>query len=215
MIVLITSYFSSPSPARQQEIDQCLRMNYNNTLIDKIFLLNDRHYNLDFLEDNDKYDKIYELVDDSMFAKNRLIFREVFNFVNEFCMKGDICIVSNSDIYFDYTLEQLLDFSFENTFLALSRYDDFELKIGSDSQDTWIFSHPLKLNIHDCDFTLGVPGCDNALAYIAVKSGYNVINPCLSIKTHHLHASGIRTYHSNDRVRKPFHSVYHQELEKK
>jgi len=205
MFVLITSYYLSSNPLRQQEIDQCLKLNYDNTLIDKIILLNDRYYDLDFL--NDDSNKIYQHADNNMYLNNRLIFKEVFNFINEFCMEGDICIVCNSDIYIDYTIEKLFHISLNNTFFALSRYDEGELRIGNDSQDTWIFSKPLKLNIQECDFTFGVPGCDNALAYIALNSGYNVINPCLSIKTHHLHASGFRTYNSDCRIRKPYYSV--------
>ena len=204
MIVLITSYFLSKNHLRQQELDQCLKLNSENTLIDKIILLNDCHYDLNFLDDNYK---IYQHVDSALFCNKRLIFKDVFNFINEFCMEGDICIVSNSDIYIDFTIDGLLSKSLDNIFLALSRYDEGELKVKGDSQDTWIFKHPLKINIEECDFTFGAPGCDNALAYIALNSGFNVVNPCKSIRTHHLHTSNERSYSFKDTVKKPYYVV--------
>jgi Ca2+-binding EF-hand superfamily protein len=39
-----------------------------------------------------------------------------------------------------------------------------------------------------------VHNCDNRLAYDIQAHGYNVINPCHTIKTYHLHNSNIRNY---------------------
>jgi hypothetical protein len=51
---LITSYYISPNNLRQEEINQCLINNINNEYIKKIYLIVDKIYNLDFLENIEK-----------------------------------------------------------------------------------------------------------------------------------------------------------------
>ena len=108
----------------------------------------------------------------------------------------DIFLIANSDIYFDETLLLANQIKHGEVY-ALTRYD---IKRGQarffdrpDSQDVWIFRGGIN-PIEGADFHLGVGGCDNRIAYLLNKAGYKVTNPSLSIKTYHLHESGIRTF---------------------
>jgi hypothetical protein len=44
------------------------------------------------------------------------------------------------------------------------------------------------------------------------ESGYIVTNPCLSIKTHHLHSSNYRTYGKKDKVFGPYYLINFEKL---
>src|SRR5204862_5215377 len=69
---------------------------------------------------------------------------------------------------------------------ALPIYDgsDEAIRRGmATSQDVWAFEGPVK-PVAFSDFALGKPGCDNRIAYELGQAGYEVLNPCLSIKTY-------------------------------
>jgi len=196
MFILITTYYKSSHEIRQKEIDDCLINNFNNKYIKKIYLLNDSVYELNFI--NDLNNKITQIVVDDE-NKERLGFDYAFGYVNN-SLSGEKCIISNSDIYFDSTLELLKEYDFESKCLALTRYDDNKLKFKSNSQDSWIFQSPINIDLSNLNFKFGHPGCDSRINQIIKDSGYHIINPCLSIKTHHLHSSGIRNYTEKNRI---------------
>jgi hypothetical protein len=129
--------------------------------------------------------------------KGRATYGDFFKIANEKYPSSKI-IVTNADIFFNETLWALKDYDLTNKFLALTRWDvlaDGSLKMrrDRDSQDTWIFSTPLKKFKND-NVMLGVVGCDPEIAYHAHESGLRVINPCLTIRCCHLHLSNIRNY---------------------
>ena len=127
----------------------------------------------------------------------------------------------NADIYFDESLRDLwaADMSGGRCF-ALLRYEatlehaekgeGTEPKIfgpRDDSQDAWIFPGSTLCeraaageNWDTINFTLGQAGCDNAFAGELVRRRWIVANPCMSIRTMHVHESGIRTYRADDRI---------------
>ena len=109
--------------------------------------------------------------------------------------------MSNTDIYFDHTLALLQNVNFENKFFCISRYnvesdDKFALQGCGDSYDVWIYKG--RINIPDSDIYLGISGCDTLIALKACTSGYNVQNPCLSVKTYHLHHADERNNNLSD-----------------
>lgn len=132
--------------------------------------------------------RIYEL-------QGRPTFRDIFNIINSVTLPNDINIIINSDIY----LPENFNVSPEaNDCYALSRWDiqpdgSAIHYNNSSSQDTWIFRGAIKM-VDNCNFTQGVPGCDNKIAYQLEQAGYKVTNPSLSIKTYHLHLSSVRNY---------------------
>jgi len=71
---------------------------------------------------------------------------------------------------------------------ALSRWDvkTNNLFNQKDSQDIWCFRG--NISIDNCNFNLGLPGCDNRIARIISDHDYEIFNPSKSIKCWHLHA---------------------------
>lgn len=194
-IILITSYYHSSNEGRQLEIDDCLRRNAKNPLIKSIHLLNDQIYDLSFIDSiSEKITQV--VVDDD--NKKRLSFLYAISYANR-NFPGKICMLANSDIYYDETLSKLNTIPTEiwpNTFLAISRYNDGKLQPScAGSQDTWIFQSPTSFDPEkDCNFNFGIPACDHRIAHIFHQNGYQVINPCHDIITHHLHSSNFRNY---------------------
>ena len=81
--------------------------------------------------------------------------------------------------------------------LALSRWDldgDGKARLfeRADSQDAWIFRGRVRKVA--ADFAVGVYDCDNKIAWELEQAGYTVLNPALSVRAYHVHASGYRRY---------------------
>lgn len=207
MFILVTSYYQTSHSERQQELDECLKRNIQNPYIERIYLLNDKHYDLRHV---DPYGKAIQ-VEVTEENKKRLRFDYAIQWINQ-KLYGKRVILSNSDIYFDQTLLLLRNETFDRKAFALTRYDDNKLEMVCDSQDSWIFRSPLLIPLNECQFTFGTLGCDNRLAYVIDQAGYQLTNPCLTIRSHHLHRSNERTYEVATRLPPPYQMVYHISL---
>lgn len=202
------NYYIDKNDGRQKEIDQCLENNISNKYIDNIYLVIDDKYKYNFLIDKYGNNKLKLVV-----VEKRPTFNIFFKIINQYSGQNDINILSNSDIYFDDTLEHLILYNFmadinQKICLALSRWDVEEGETSKHfkncwSQDTWIFKGPVQINANDNsigNFYLGKLGCDTRIAYELQKLGYVVSNPSGLIKTHHLHISNVRNYSHSDQV---------------
>lgn len=179
MINLYINSFKTDNPDRQKEFDYCLKKNEDNPFIDHIYFLES--------EQNDLF--------------NRPTFSDFFKAMSP----AGVNIISNSDIYFDETI-QLANQIKQREAWALTRwerveeYDKRQSKMvevimyfnrrnpaatPKFSQDTWIMRG--KPNIEDANFGLGINGCDNRIAWILKVNGYNVRNPSYSIRCIHVH----------------------------
>lgn len=145
--------------------------------------------------------------------EGRPTFKDFFNAINKVTEPTDINIIANSDIYFEYINSDNFIRLTHNDCLALSRWDvqpdgSAVHYNNSGSQDTWIFRGAIKM-VEGANFTQGIPGCENKLAYLLQQAGYTVTNPSLSIKTYHLHNSGIRYYDKDSKGRQlPNRRIY-------
>lgn len=132
---------------------------------------------------------------------------------------GEVCVVANADIAFDESLTGAADLlrSWPRPLLvALSRWDDpsgpsmegrvdaTRWRFYSHSQDTWMFIGG-GLPTFEAGFTLGIPACESRLAFEAFRAGVGVLNPALSVRTWHHHASGTRTWKLADAYRGPLY----------
>jgi hypothetical protein len=145
----------------------------------------------------------------------RVTYRALFAYANQE-LPGRRVIVANADIFFDHTLPRLEDYDLAGWLLCLSRWDvhtdgtwslfDFEA-----SQDAWIFQAPIR--DVSCDFSLGILGCDNRLAWEAEHAGLRLANPSRSVRAYHLHLTGIRRYRSSQRLHGPTRGVPPEALE--
>ncbi len=213
-MILITSYYNANSVERQREIDECLINNNNNQFIKKIYLLNNDIYDLEFLENKNKIKQI-------LIQEEKLNFKKTIEFINKY-LEDEIVILSNSDIYFNDTLFKLIDYDFSNKVLCLLRYNIIEnnkLDIfrhfgepRADSQDSWIFKSPLKVNINNINFNFGIPGCDNMFAAELYNSNYILSNPSYDIISVHLHDSNERSNNEHLRIHGNYCLIYPEKL---
>lgn len=182
MIRLFYNYYEDKHPLRKREIDMCLQRNLSNKLITTV---------------------ICE-------SASKPTYKFFFDQINKVVSNDDISIICNSDIFLDDTIALVENIKPKQLY-ALSRWDwlgnDAVVRFfdRADSQDTWI----VRGKVEDVfgDFTLGTRGCDNRIAYEFHKAGYAVSNPSRSIKTYHVHNSGIRNYTFADVVPEPYLTI--------
>jgi hypothetical protein len=153
------------------------------------------------------------------FVESRPTFNTFFEKMYLPLYSNQINVMANSDIFFTEGLSDIRDYMSNldtHTCVALSRYD-YDRTNGltpfhrADSQDTWIFNDRPQIRT-ELEFGMGMAGCDNRLAYDIINQGYQIINPCSSIVTYHLHSSNVRNYLNDksepiNRIPPPYHLV--------
>ncbi len=199
----LTQYYIPDRNKRAKEIRKCLDMNLENPLIDKVVLLNEKEFGI-------THKKIQEVV-----IGKRLTYAAVLKWIYENAPDNVICVFANADIYLDHELwRDVWTAKLEDAFLALLRWDcqedGSESKLfgpRNDSQDTWcVLSDSIKKRTWKWDsleIPFGKAGCDNAITVEMLRQKFLIVNPALSLKTHHNHISNIRTYEPADVVDKP------------
>lgn len=88
--------------------------------------------------------------------------------------------------------------------------DYFDKNYHSSTQDSWIFySNECPNDTEQTKFHLGVPGCDNRIAYVLLKEQqYHLLNPQSIVKSYHNHKSDIRYYlHNKTVIPGPYHFI--------
>lgn len=193
---LLINYYRDKNEARRRELDLCLDINLKDKNFSKMIVASLVELPISENESYTKNSTIDGLI--ICIPKERPTFKELFEIANKYADPKGITVIANSDITFDDSIKLAERHLKPNQCYALSRWDvdpngDATLHNHSDSQDTWIFRGLIK-NVPDCDFTLGTPGCDNAIAERLERAGYDVKNPSVSIKTYHYHISNIRNY---------------------
>jgi hypothetical protein len=200
MKILITSLYQETNSIRRAELFECLRRNVENDYLDEIHLFLEGQINLQELA-----------LTNALFGSSklrlipwndRLKFCDLFAYSNHH-LTSSLVVIANADIYFDQTLIYLDDYDLVGGLLCLSRWnvqaDGSSIHFAHPgSQDAWIFQTPLPEFF--CDFSLGVPACDNRLAWEAEQAGLRISNPSSSIRAHHLHLSQIRHYTESQRL---------------
>uniref|UniRef100_A0A6C0D8I3 Exostosin GT47 domain-containing protein n=1 Tax=viral metagenome TaxID=1070528 RepID=A0A6C0D8I3_9ZZZZ len=199
----ITQYYVPEQSKRRNEINTCLHNNVENTYIDHIILLNEK----DFSAKLPKSCKLKQEI-----INHRLHYDDVVRYINDNIPEDSIVVFANADIYLDESIRSIWSTNVEDKFFALLRYDDDEngnseiFGPRADSQDTWILSSNSVKNrnwkYEDFHFSFGISGCDNAITTEMLRMKFLVVNPALTIKTHHLHISEIRTYNKDDIIDK-------------
>jgi hypothetical protein len=199
-LVLLTCFYADPDRRRRAELVECLARNLANDAIDEVHVL---------VEDGVRP----ELEGD---AKLRLValgrratYADLFEYANE-QLAGHRVAIANADIYFDRGIARVGAIDLRDILLCLSRWNvgrdgSARLFEHGESQDAWIFDAPIRP--FPSDFVLGVPGCDNRLAWEAEAAGLAVDNPARSVRAYHLHLSGVRRYSERERLHGSVRSV--------
>jgi len=196
MINLYVNFYQDKNPERQEELTYCLKANIATEQIDRVYI---------FLEEKD-LEFTQDIVGESekvrlLKVSKRPSYNDYFKFTHRH--PEDINIIANTDIIIGAKgLKQLNRWNWKNYCLALSRWDLIEglerheakHYNHSDSQDTWILKGAFP-DIPLANFTLGVAGCDNRIAYELSKH-FHMVNAAHTVKTYHYHITGIRNYHN-------------------
>ena len=206
---LVTQYYRPQTSSRRAEIDACLQKNMECEAIDKIVLLNES-------AGCPKHPKIEEQV-----IGKRLTYADVIRWIYEKAPKNILIAFANADIFLDALSWRGLwstDIETVPKFLALLRWDVNSATAEgiaaaklfgprADSQDTWVISsNAVKAVTWDwaaLEFPFGQGGCDNAITLELFRKKFLVANPALTLKTYHLHSTGIRNYDPRNVVQKP------------
>ena len=174
---------------RFNEIKAAFQNNVNSSMISRIIVLSEPNENISF--DHDKV-VIYKI-------QNRTQFSDFFEYLNP----TEINIIANNDIDLSKTFNYLnLLFLSKSDIYCLSRWESNNKMfrpMEGDSQDSWVFiGNPRPWEM--CQFNMGLPGCDNRIAYEFYSKGYRVFNPSKSLRTYHIHSSNLRNYSEINRI---------------
>lgn len=192
-ISLFMPYFNPAERNRRRELELCLAKNRENDRISHIYLM------IDDDADVDQSDGRVTVIR----MDQRPTYQD-WTRLAEAHSPNHISVLANADIYFDETISRLEElFACDATaFVALSRYEllDNDISLHPNphwSQDTWAYfpAHASNPDRDRClNFPLGVPRCDNKVAYSFAVYGHTVYNPCHQVRSIHVHQSGLRTY---------------------
>jgi len=214
-VVLIVQYYAvcngdrKYNKLRQQEIDLCLRKNLCQDYIDEIYVLTEQRFSFErFFSEETEHARIKLK---QVVIGKRMTYADAFSFYNR-TLLGKIAVLANADIYFTSSLHLLHSMDLSKSFLALTRYESIMEKkqiYGKDcdlsllnpwlhsyetavfSQDTWIWCSDIFLRIYNCDFALGLTGCDNLISRRILEAGFSVLNLCHFIATIHVDSQSL------------------------
>lgn len=198
-ISLLIPYYKDVNPLRMAELNKCLEINKKKNF-KNIYLFGE--YSGD-LQINPQIKNV--------FCEGRPTYTQMFDLVRGLNASDELFVIANGDIFFtNIFLEELSNINFINNlgqklFLALTRWDAINYQLEEDvfdsifldrvdSQDVWVFTGDIRIV---ADYELGVPGCDNKVAFCAYEAGYKVLNPSRDLKTYHLHQSNVKNYPKN------------------
>jgi hypothetical protein len=189
-IRLLINLYPMDAGERLDEIALCLNKNIANPLISEVVVLDEGFPKPELLEAPDV-------------SVIRIDRRPDFADYCTHLSPDGFNLLSNNDIWFDDSLGKI-------NWLGIGPYDllcltrreaDGSLyRAGKGvTQDAWIFrgrAEPLK----DCTFPMGIPGCENRLAFLFFCKQYRVLNPARVIAARHEHRSQSRSYKAADRI---------------
>jgi len=104
-------------------------------------------------------------------------------------------VIANLDIYFDQTAELLKNVT-DGVVYCITRHEGTkkgEVRTFKDvnygvpgewSQDVWVYTGGVNI---DGNFRIGMPGCDNHIAWKLHEGGYKLLNPAEDIRCIHIH----------------------------
>lgn len=208
--VLFAQYYIDSNPTRAKEIEYCLHRNVR--IFDEIVLLNERTYSPE--EMGFTTSTIPANIKQHIIG-SRLKYEDAFDYAKKKLGYSAYIVIGNSDIFFDETLNNVRrsDMSVRKICMAQLRFEfsptGGEPKLFGpryDSQDAWVF-HTNNLPTFPIKVGLGVPGCDNKIAYLLYCNGFDVINHPDAVRTFHYHSSQVRRYTAADILPDPYAAI--------
>ena len=191
-MVLFTPYYSAVSPERQHELDECVARNLACGALTRVVLL------VDDGREPPLTDPRLEVLP----VQGRPTYRTWVDLSASLPL-GTLSVLANSDIYFDETIHRLPEaVPSAGTFMALTRCDRIKGALIPHpnphwSQDAWAYRVGSEISaslLKSLEVPLGVPRCDNKVAYLFAIHGWRLVNPLKFVQGIHLHETGQRNY---------------------
>jgi hypothetical protein len=189
---IITEYYIPEEASRKEEIDTCFQKNLANTSVDRVVLCVESTGVLP--EWVRQHPKVQVHVIPSRPGISKLL-----ALAGKSTSPDTVTCIQNSDIYWEAEDVQLAKAHLQpGECYALTRWDvlpggEAALHDVIYSQDAWVFRGRI-LQVDQLNCKLGMVAVDNVVAYQLHRAGYRVSNPARSIRTYHLHQSGVRQY---------------------
>ena len=187
---VIIQYVNDPRPARQAEYEHCVRANLANACVRSIHNLQE-HPGIVVPEEFSRHPKFRQ------HNLNRwMTYADAFAYAGS-ALAEQVCCIVNLDIALDPAspwgempeiLKEPMVFCLTRHEIALdgSVWVDpiIESWAMANSQDAWVFKAPIP--IRNCDFRVGVLGCDNAIAHRIKESNFLPVNAAKRFRIFHL-----------------------------
>lgn len=203
-VVFLANWYNEKNAQRERELLNCIENTVDGMEVDRVICLHQAGESCPVPGV------------ENVMVTHRPTYKDFFEKANELTEKGDIVIISNTDIYPTNGVGDLIEKIKPNEVYALARWDEQSDKSlvhldRWDTADTWVFKSPIK-PVNNCDFQLGQAGCDNAIAARLQDAGYSVLNPSKTVKFAHYHQSQVLNYTDRDRIGKPYLLITPHEL---
>jgi glycosyltransferase involved in cell wall biosynthesis len=187
-IHVIAQYFTDTNEDRQAEYDFCVQANLADANVVAMHFLQEPGVPVSsFISDNPK-SKVTQVA-------GRLTYKMALDYANEHLV-GETVALLNLDIFLDPNNDWKSAMSlFEmGIVLCLSRHEfngidtstkdpQLQALAYANAQDCWVFKAPIW--VKECEFKMGMLGCDNAIAHRLKMSGYICVNSPNEFKIHH------------------------------
>lgn len=217
-IIVLCEYFKHSVEERNKELLECQMYNIRNPYINEIvYFTEEEQYPHELMNPKCTWRKI----------TSRPTFRDFFIYINNRITDNQIYLIANLDIEYDETIAKLWWVDWSNKFLCLSRRnpagtiykegwkptEQEEIQFNNhESHDVWAIGERVRDDlIYNCDYTLGILGCDGKTALQAQWAKYSVHNYAMDIRLMHRHSTGgvhgHRTYKKETRLPKPYGEV--------
>ncbi len=205
MINLITSFFIPKELERQQEILKCLKNNINSRYIKKIYLYIEKKEDTVFLKEKINPRGKIQLI----LLNKQPTYADYLKLANQ--LQGQICMISNADIWLRNCDEELINLLYKNPKIAysLTRYDsdksnNHKLYFGFPTAtdigcfDSFIFKSPINIDYNLINHIQNRPGSEHVFKTELEYKGIRFYNLCYDICIVHEHLSNVRTYTKKD-----------------
>lgn len=205
--VLVTTLFNETRPERVEEYLRCLDRNIAHDMIAEVVVC------YDATRDEEGERVILKAIRDRPVRvktySTRPTMAELVQLASEE-YAGRPVILSNADIYFDETLRFLPSIDLSDSMLCLTRWEGGPGVSSAVTRvpgcyDTWIFRAPAPP--FEADYPLGTFRCDGRFVHEAERAGLHAINPSLTIRAFHDHASSIRHWPGEPQVEGPSREI--------
>jgi hypothetical protein len=195
MINLVSSFYISRIPdadntERNIELAESLKKNIDNILIKNI------HLYIDDIEALEKVNNLNSEKINIIKVGYQPLYCDFFKYAIE-NLNGQICMISNSDIYlYECEINILMKLDDKNIF-ALSRYEHDlshpQITNYMGSHDCFIFKSPIDKSIlENLQYKQNLWGSENVVLNELHNINLEILNPCFQIKIVHLHKSDLR-----------------------